>query len=77
MTNEESLRRELAVRIAAITSFSHHMPKEEKQAFVSEDHFLRELASHIGVIKTSLSQHMSKEEEQVCVTEIFFFRFFL
>ncbi|CAL9068793.1 zinc finger protein BRUTUS-like [Musa acuminata AAA Group] len=65
VTNEESLRRELAVRIAAITSFSHHMPKEEKQAFVSEDHFLRELASHIGVIKTSLSQHMSKEEEQV------------
>lgn len=53
------------------------MPKEEKQAFVSEDHFLRELASHIGVIKTSLSQHMSKEEEQVCVTEIFFFRLFL
>lgn len=44
------------------------MPKEEKQEFVSEDHFRRELASRTGVIKTSLSQHMSKEEEQVCIS---------
>ncbi|XP_042432512.1 zinc finger protein BRUTUS-like [Zingiber officinale] len=64
--NEDRIRRELALRIESTKiSFGQHMPKEEKQVFVSEDHFRRELASCTGVIKTSLSQHMSKEEEQV------------
>lgn len=64
--NEDHIRRELALRIESTKiSFGQHMPKEEKQVFVSEDHFRRELASCTGVIKTSLSQHMSKEEEQV------------